>query len=242
VPEPGSSGGFNRYRYTRNNPLKYTDPSGHQECENEADCDRLTTKDVIDVLKESVKDVPLEIIRNGAPTTFGIEIDATFSWDMFAGPDYNLEAIGAYNWYSGEMGLILDADTGGSLGTPGGMAGNLSASAMISNGATSLDMFEGPSRVLYGEVSADSIAKTGMVANLGWALDENNQLAIDPVAGGPVLFGSVGGSVGVNGIPNGVEVRGGANLAQNNARVLNSRDDFVDFFDDVKSFISKFTR
>ncbi len=29
VPEPGSSGGFNRYRYTRNNPLKYTDPSGH---------------------------------------------------------------------------------------------------------------------------------------------------------------------------------------------------------------------
>ncbi|MCP4369121.1 MAG: RHS repeat-associated core domain-containing protein, partial [Deltaproteobacteria bacterium] len=29
VPEPGSSGGFNRYRYTRNNPLKYVDPSGH---------------------------------------------------------------------------------------------------------------------------------------------------------------------------------------------------------------------
>ncbi len=29
VPDPGSSGGFNRYRYTRNNPLKYTDPSGH---------------------------------------------------------------------------------------------------------------------------------------------------------------------------------------------------------------------
>jgi RHS repeat-associated protein len=29
VPEPGSSGGFNRYRYTRNNPLRYTDPSGH---------------------------------------------------------------------------------------------------------------------------------------------------------------------------------------------------------------------
>ncbi len=29
VPDPSSSGGFNRYRYTRNNPLKYTDPSGH---------------------------------------------------------------------------------------------------------------------------------------------------------------------------------------------------------------------
>ncbi|MCP4360585.1 MAG: RHS repeat-associated core domain-containing protein, partial [Chloroflexi bacterium] len=30
VPEPGSSGGFNRYRYARNNPLKYVDPTGHQ--------------------------------------------------------------------------------------------------------------------------------------------------------------------------------------------------------------------
>jgi RHS repeat-associated protein len=29
VPDPTSSGGFNRYRYTRNNPCKYTDPSGH---------------------------------------------------------------------------------------------------------------------------------------------------------------------------------------------------------------------
>ncbi len=31
VPDPLSSGGFNRYRYTRNNPLRYTDPSGHCE-------------------------------------------------------------------------------------------------------------------------------------------------------------------------------------------------------------------
>ncbi len=30
VPDPSSSGGFNRYRYTRNNPLRYTNPTGHQ--------------------------------------------------------------------------------------------------------------------------------------------------------------------------------------------------------------------
>jgi RHS repeat-associated protein len=29
VPAPGSAGGFNRYAYTYNNPLKYVDPSGH---------------------------------------------------------------------------------------------------------------------------------------------------------------------------------------------------------------------
>jgi RHS repeat-associated protein len=38
VPEPGSSGGFNRYRYTRNNPLKYTDPSGHCEEFGDDEC------------------------------------------------------------------------------------------------------------------------------------------------------------------------------------------------------------
>jgi RHS repeat-associated protein len=39
VPEPGSSGGFNRYRYTRNNPLRYTDPSGH--------CSRLSSENAV---------------------------------------------------------------------------------------------------------------------------------------------------------------------------------------------------
>jgi RHS repeat-associated protein len=38
VPEPGSSGGFNRYRYSRNNPLRYVDPSGHIECAEAVEC------------------------------------------------------------------------------------------------------------------------------------------------------------------------------------------------------------
>jgi len=32
VPDPTSSSGFNRYRYAKNNPLLYVDPSGHQGC------------------------------------------------------------------------------------------------------------------------------------------------------------------------------------------------------------------
>ena len=32
VPEPGNPESLNRFSYTRNNPLKYIDPSGHREC------------------------------------------------------------------------------------------------------------------------------------------------------------------------------------------------------------------
>jgi RHS repeat-associated protein len=32
VPEPGNPQHFNRYSYVRNNPLNFTDPSGHKDC------------------------------------------------------------------------------------------------------------------------------------------------------------------------------------------------------------------
>jgi RHS repeat-associated protein len=32
VPDPGNSQDWDRYSYARNNPLKYTDPSGHKTC------------------------------------------------------------------------------------------------------------------------------------------------------------------------------------------------------------------
>ena len=32
VPNPGNPGSLNRYSYVLNNPLRYTDPTGHREC------------------------------------------------------------------------------------------------------------------------------------------------------------------------------------------------------------------
>ncbi len=44
VPDPRNSQHLNRYSYVRNNPLKYTDPTGHKEdCEDPADCPDLDT-------------------------------------------------------------------------------------------------------------------------------------------------------------------------------------------------------
>ncbi len=35
VPEPGNPQALNRYAYTLNNPVRYTDPTGHRECEDQ---------------------------------------------------------------------------------------------------------------------------------------------------------------------------------------------------------------
>jgi RHS repeat-associated protein len=49
VPEPGSVIGFNRFAYVNNNPVRYTDPSGHFECENlsnnqSIDCEKVVNE------------------------------------------------------------------------------------------------------------------------------------------------------------------------------------------------------
>jgi RHS repeat-associated protein len=38
IPQPGNPLGWDRFAYTRNNPVRYTDPSGHDVCDEEGNC------------------------------------------------------------------------------------------------------------------------------------------------------------------------------------------------------------
>ncbi|HSO13064.1 MAG TPA: RHS repeat-associated core domain-containing protein, partial [Anaerolineales bacterium] len=42
VPDPSNPQDWNRYSYARNNPLKYTDPSGHNPCLDDGYCGNIS--------------------------------------------------------------------------------------------------------------------------------------------------------------------------------------------------------
>jgi hypothetical protein len=78
VPSPGNPQHFNRYSYVLNNPLKYSDPSGHEEWLGLGGCDGDCRNDIPD-------DLPLPTIE-------------TWSWDQLS-EEYQHLAYEAYQNY-----------------------------------------------------------------------------------------------------------------------------------------------
>jgi hypothetical protein len=61
VPNPADPQSLNRYAYGLNNPVKYTDPSGHAECIDE-ECDLLQNPTNDDIIVRDVDDSPLYLL------------------------------------------------------------------------------------------------------------------------------------------------------------------------------------
>ena len=157
VPEPTSSGGFNRYRYARNNPLKYMDPSGHAECIDKECEDRVNpiTGDVIG--EEENQSVVTEFINN--VTEFAqdninpevlIPTGAAWRFDGSAmyigGGDINIDVT--WLWGSGEFDVL---GSGAFQGGPTGQAG-LSTGPVIHFNVDNMETLKGTSYFGGGSV------------------------------------------------------------------------------------------
>ena len=103
VPNPSDPRDHNRYAYVRNNPLKYTDPSGYYTCaygESGSYCDDWTPPELND---SQVFEERAQLILNGDRDTGGVR-DPYFSIDT----DYAaIEAAKYFRPRSGESSVML---------------------------------------------------------------------------------------------------------------------------------------
>ena len=121
VPDAGTLIDYNRYAYSRANPLNFNDPTGHETDKPENWPDWfLYAGDLPDGL--TFADLEQWISENNIPTTVGGQVgfDANARW--FVGVTGSAEAGWLFNWYSGE--LVIDTATSSGINT--GFAGDLS--------------------------------------------------------------------------------------------------------------------
>jgi len=110
VPEPGNPQSLNRYAYTLNNPLRYTDPSGHRPCGEFCDPSEMgTTEDE----PNPYVDLQPEIDTGyGEIIDFLVEPVLAFDW-----PRFEIEARGdsRYLGHISCWGYDLEIEFGQSL-------------------------------------------------------------------------------------------------------------------------------
>ncbi len=91
VPGAGNSQAYDRYEYTNNNPLKYTDPTGHRNCEEDGyNCpgDKITTNPL--TVAPSIIPVPIvtpQPIPANSHTATAIPVKTTVSTTDVSYPD-----------------------------------------------------------------------------------------------------------------------------------------------------------
>ncbi|GAB1471733.1 hypothetical protein MASR2M66_26110 [Chloroflexota bacterium] len=95
VPNPYNSQDYDRYAYARNNPLRYTDPTGHEpgDCYNRGYC----TKNQALLLKppSTVKGEEITPYIKAVAEKYDLEIPSTYKWDYW-GEEFPAEYVDDY--------------------------------------------------------------------------------------------------------------------------------------------------
>ena len=175
VPEPGLAVDYNRYLYTRGNPLKYNDPTGHvneetggihaEECINACAIMRVlkgnTPQQIVrqaNVNRQMVQ----HIKENNLTTAVGTQVGAWIAGGFIFETQADIQSQLQFNWYSGELSWFVSPSGGFYSGTPTGVTGGLSVGVSATKGASSADNMRGPFRYIGSEAGLDFLGRVGV--------------------------------------------------------------------------------
>jgi RHS repeat-associated protein len=114
VPDREDPQSFNRYSYVYNNPLRFTDPSGHRICEGLTACDPSPPP-----ILSTTQPLPVEALFDGLPVAMDSIIWANgFGANSYANTYANPNSESYDETYQGSAGLHPGLDFGADAGTP----------------------------------------------------------------------------------------------------------------------------
>jgi RHS repeat-associated protein len=249
VPDPNNSQAWDRYAYVSNNPLRYTDPSGHRPdngCSTTG-CHR-NEKQISDeqkALEQLQKRGDRSRCRDGnsaycsgwdnwawknIPSSFGIQSGINFQLGVGLEGSYSFETATTFNWRSGQLASTSTVEKGGYFGAPHGTAISGYGGIHTIRGMSDLVSLSGPDAFIEGSLSADAVGEVGVSLQRSQSLIESGGLQfIDPVSQMPQDTGELNLTLGVNAIPNAID--GGINIGESNSEITVQIFDLYDWFE-----------
>ena len=230
VLDPYNSQDWDRYSYARNNPIKYTDPSGHSPCygDNYDDGPQCAkngspSKWYYDNWKYQKTSAKNMFNNSISRTIFGFHYGVSSTWDF---------ALGEYGYeqrdfvFDLKSGTIFEMNTTGSgvfIGTPNGVSLEGYIGTTNVHGIPLSASLEDVQDALSGENFDLAADIGGDIADLDLNVGKGMSLDLDPITGKPIVTTSglmyttenkVG--LGVSIVPSPIILDGGAEGGHSN--------------------------
>jgi len=234
VPEPGNPQSLNRYSFVLGNPLKYIDPSGHNEedtCGPNEVCPDQPPDWWIQLMSdpEFLAWLATQVdswLWDNVPSALGYYGSINGSLGCIFEGELSAQVSLLFNWRSGELSLLYGPGAGAFLGTPRGGSVTLGGGTILTYGAHRNELLKGINAYGGGTLGVDAFVEASLEAQGSVGLtyqDINNSgtydagdkaaLVVDPVSGQHIVSLQAGVSAGANATPNGVEAGGRGGLS-----------------------------
>ncbi len=181
IPDPANPQSLNRYSYVYNNPMNYTDPSGH-------------FPDPVTLVGCLVFGCDKSVYFS---VSLGVEIDAVVGVEGSGTRTY------AYNFNNGRVDVANGAAITFTAGEPEAISGGVTFMAGTVNNVDNNGWMNGSSLIGNGELGGDFFGQVTAVAEAFLPLDSNGSPSFSE--DGALIYGTgLGVGIGINGSPTGI--------------------------------------